>query len=179
MAVQKVLRMGDPRLLQVAEPVTEFNTPELDTLIQDMLDTMEAYKGAGLAAPQIGISKRLIIFGVEANPRYPNVEEVPTTIVINPHLERLSNHLNEDWEGCLSVPGMRGLVIRYSHMRYSGFDRHGEKFTRDVEGFHARVVQHEFDHLNGVLYPHRIRNMRNFGFEDELFKQEEEKQQEI
>lgn len=177
MAVQKVLRMGDPRLLEVAKPVTEFNTPELDALIQDMLDTMEDYKGAGLAAPQIGVSKRLIIFGVESNPRYPDVEAVPTTIVINPHLEPLSNELDEAWEGCLSVPGMRGLVPRYTRLRYTGFDPHGNKFTRDVEGFHARVVQHEHDHLNGILYPRRIRNMINFGFEDELFNQHDEDRQ--
>ena len=177
MAVQKVLRMGDPRLLERAKPVTEFNTSELDTLIEDMLDTMEAYKGAGLAAPQIGVSKRLIIFGVEANPRYPDVEAVPTTIVINPLIEPLSNDLNEAWEGCLSVPGMRGLVPRYTQLRYTGFDPEGNKFTRDVEGFHARVVQHEFDHLNGILYPRRIRNMINFGFEDELFNQKEDGQE--
>jgi peptide deformylase len=176
MAVRKVLRMGDPRLLQVAERVDDFNTPELDALIQDMLDTMAAYTGAGLAAPQIGVSKRVIIFGVEANPRYPEVEPVPTTIVINPHLEPLSNEVDEAWEGCLSVPGMRGLVPRYTRLRYQGFDRHGTKFVRDVNGFHARVVQHEHDHLNGILYPRRIRNMINFGFEDELFKQQEEEE---
>jgi peptide deformylase len=176
MAVRKVLKMGDPRLLQVAKRVDEFNTPELDALIQDMLDTMAAYTGAGLAAPQIGVSKRVIIFGVEANPRYPEVEPVPTTIVINPHLEPLSNEVDEAWEGCLSVPGMRGLVPRYTRLRYQGFDRHGTKFVRDVNGFHARVVQHEHDHLNGILYPRRIRNMINFGFEDELFKQQEEEE---
>ena len=174
MAVQKVLRMGDPRLLRVAEPVTEFNTAELDALIQDMFDTMAALEGAGLAAPQIGVNKRLVIFGVEANPRYPEVEAVPTTILINPQLEALSKDMDEAWEGCLSVPGMRGLVPRYTHLRYSGYDRHGEQFSREVEGFHARVVQHEYDHLDGILYPRRIRDMINFGFEDELFKQQEE-----
>jgi len=174
MAVQKVLRMGDPRLLQVAETVTEFNTQELDTLIQDMFDTMAALDGAGLAAPQIGVNKRLVIFGVEANPRYPEVEAVPTTILINPQLEALSADMDEAWEGCLSVPGMRGLVPRYTRLRYSGYDRHGEQFIREVEGFHARVVQHEYDHLDGILYPRRIRDMINFGFEDELFKQQEE-----
>ncbi len=174
MAVQKVLRMGDPRLLQVAEPVTEFNTAELDGLIQDMFDTMAAFEGAGLAAPQIGVSKRLVIFGVEANPRYPDVEPVPTTILINPRLEALAKDMDEDWEGCLSVPGLRGLVPRFTRLRYSGYDRHGEQFTRDVEGFHARVVQHEYDHLDGILYPRRIRDMINFGFEDELFKEAEE-----
>ena len=174
MAVQKVLRMGDPRLLQVAEPVTEFNTPELDALIQDMLDTMAALDGAGLAAPQIGVSKRLVIFGVEANPRYPDAEPVPTTILINPKMEALAKDMDEAWEGCLSVPGMRGLVPRFTRLRYGGFDRHGKLFVREVEGFHARVVQHECDPLDGILYPRRIRNMANFGFEDELFKQEEE-----
>jgi len=174
MAVQKVLRMGDPRLLQVAEPVTEFNTAELDGLIQDMFDTMAAFEGAGLAAPQIGVSKRLFIFGVEANPRYPEVEPVPTTILINPRLEALAKDMDEDWEGCLSVPGMRGLVPRFTRLRYSGCDQHGKQFTREVEGFHARVVQHEYDHLDGILYPRRIRNMINFGFEDELFKEPEE-----
>ena len=174
MAVRKVLRMGDPRLLQVAEPVTEFNSAELDALIQDMLDTMEAFNGAGLAAPQIGVSKRLVIFGVEANPRYPDVEPVPTTILINPRLEAWSKEMNEAWEGCLSVPGMRGLVPRFTQLRYSGYDRHGEQFTREVSGFHARVVQHEYDHLDGILYPRRIRNLINFGFEDELFEEREE-----
>jgi len=174
MAVQKVLRMGDPRLLQVAEPVTEFNTAELDGLIQDMFDTMAALDGAGLAAPQIGVSKRLVIFGVEANPRYPEVEPVPTTILINPQLEALAKDMDEAWEGCLSVPGMRGLVPRYTQLRYSGYDQHGKHFTREVNGFHARVVQHEYDHLDGILYPRRIRDMINFGFEDELFKEAEE-----
>ena len=174
MAVQKVLRMGDPRLLQVAEPVTEFNTAELDGLIQDMFDTMAAFEGAGLAAPQIGVNKRLFIFGVEANPRYPEVEPVPTTILINPQLVALAKDMDEAWEGCLSVPGMRGLVPRFTRLRYSGYDQHGKQFTREVEGFHARVVQHEYDHLDGILYPRRIRNMINFGFEDELFKEAEE-----
>jgi peptide deformylase len=174
MAVQKVLRMGDPRLLQVAEPVTEFNTAELDGLIQDMFDTMAAFEGAGLAAPQIGVSKRLVIFGVEANPRYPEVEPVPTTILINPRLEALAKDMDEAWEGCLSVPGMRGLVPRFTRLRYSGYDQHGKQFIREVEGFHARVVQHEYDHLDGILYPRRIRDMINFGFEDELFKEAEE-----
>ena len=174
MAVQKVLRMGDPRLLQVAEPVTEFNTAELDGLIQDMFDTMAALDGAGLAAPQIGVGKRLVIFGVEANPRYPEVEPVPTTILINPQLEALAKDMDEAWEGCLSVPGMRGLVPRFTQLRYSGYDQHGKHFTREVNGFHARVVQHEYDHLDGILYPRRIRDMINFGFEDELFKEAEE-----
>ena len=173
MAVRKVLRMGDPRLLKVADPVTEFNTPELDALIQDMLDTMAALDGAGLAAPQIGVSMRVVIFGVEANPRYPDVEPVPRTILINPKLEALSKEMDEAWEGCLSVPGMRGLVPRFTRLRYSGFDQHGSLFMREVGGFHARVVQHETDHLDGILYPRRIRNMVNFGFEEELFKEAE------
>jgi len=173
MAVRKVLRMGDPRLLQVAEAVTEFNTPELDALIQDMLDTMAALDGAGLAAPQIGVSKRVVIFGVEGNPRYPDVESVPTTILINPKMEALSKEMDEAWEGCLSVPGMRGLVPRFNHLRYGGFDQQGNLFVREVRGFHARVVQHECDHLDGILYPRRIRNIINFGFEEELFKQAE------
>ena len=169
MAVHKVLRMGDPRLLQVAAPVTEFNTPELDALIQDMFDTMAALDGAGLAAPQIGIGKRLVIFSVEANPRYPDAEVVPTTILINPQLEFPDQELEEDWEGCLSVPGMRGLVPRFARVRYSGFDQSGRRFSREVGGFHARVVQHECDHLDGVLYPRRIRDLTKFGFETELF----------
>ena len=176
MAVQKVLRMGDPRLLRVAEPVTEFNSGELDQLIQDMFDTMAALDGAGLAAPQIGVNKRVVIFGVEANPRYPEVEPVPTTILINPQLEFLGDEMDEAWEGCLSVPGMRGLVPRRTRLRYSGYDQHGRQFNRAVSGFHARVVQHECDHLDGILYPRRIRNMINFGFEEELFQQEPQKE---
>ena len=175
MAVQKVLRMGDPRLLRVAEPVTEFNSGELDNLIQDMFDTMAALDGAGLAAPQIGVNKRLVIFGVQANPRYPEVEPVPTIILINPQLEFLGDEMDEAWEGCLSVPGMRGLVPRHTQLRYSGYDQHGRQFSRAVNGFHARVVQHECDHLDGILYPRRIRNMINFGFEEELFQQEPQK----
>lgn len=174
MAVKKVLKMGDPRLLRVAEPITEFNTAELDALIQDMLDTMAEYNGAGLAAPQIGVNKRLVIFGVEANPRYPDVEAIPTTILINPNLKPLIDKMDEDWEGCLSVPGMRGLVPRYTKLRYTGVDRNGKLIFAEVYGFHARVVQHECDHLDGILYPQRIRNMINFGFEDELFKEQEE-----
>lgn len=179
MAVQKVLRMGDPRLLQAAEPVTEFNTTELDDLVQNMFDTMSAFTGAGLAAPQIGVSKRLVIFGVEANPRYPDVQPVPTTVLINPRLEALTKEMDEAWEGCLSVPGMRGLVPRFTQLRYSGYDQNGNEFTREVTGFHARVVQHECDHLDGILYPRRIRNMINFGFEEELFDNREEASQEV
>jgi len=169
MAVHKVLRIGDPRLLEVAKPVTEFNTAALDHLIQDMFDTMAALEGAGLAAPQIGVGLRMVIFGVEANPRYPDAEPVPTTILINPTLEPQGTELEEDWEGCLSVPGMRGLVPRYARLRYSGYDPQGRPFTREVSGFHARVVQHECDHLDGILYPRRIRDLTQFGYEQELF----------
>jgi len=174
MAVHKVLRMGDPRLLQVAEAVTEFNTPQLDALIQDMFDTMDSLDGAGLAAPQIGVGKRLVIFGLEANPRYPDAEVVPATVLINPRLEFLSDEMEDDWEGCLSVPGMRGLVPRYTRLRYSGQDQQGRRFSRDVSGFHARVVQHECDHLDGILYPRRIRDLTQFGFEEELFPPKEQ-----
>ena len=173
MAVHKVLRIGDPRLLEVAQPVTEFNTAQLDSLIRDMFDTMAALDGAGLAAPQIGVGKRVVIFGIEANPRYPDAEVVPTTILINPRLEPLGEEMEEAWEGCLSVPGMRGLVPRYTRLRYSGFDPQGRPFSREVSGFHARVVQHECDHLDGILYPRRIRDLTQFGFEEELFPEQE------
>lgn len=169
MAVRNVLRMGDPRLLRTAEPVTEFNSPALDALLEDMFDTMAALDGAGLAAPQIGVNQRVVIFGIEANPRYPEVEPVPMTVLINPRLEPIGADMDEDWEGCLSVPGMRGLVPRYTRLRYSGYDRHGEPYRREVNGFHARVVQHECDHLDGILYPRRIRDLTRFGFEQELF----------
>lgn len=171
MAVRPVLRMGHPLLLQVAEPVREFNTPELDALIEDMFDTMAAQNGAGLAAPQIGVGRRVVIFGVAANPRYPDVEPVPTTVLINPEIEVLDEAQEEDWEGCLSVPGMRGLVPRHRRIRYRGLDQNGDPFEREAEGFHARVVQHEVDHLDGILYPQRIRDLRYFGFESELFPQ--------
>ena len=173
MAVHKVLRIGDPRLLRVAEPVMTFHTPALHTLVQDMFDTMAALNGAGLAAPQIGVNLRAVIFGFEANPRYPDVEPVPITVLINPELEPLSDETAEDWEGCLSVPGMRGLVPRFTRLRYSGFDQHGAHFIREVSDFHARVVQHECDHLDGVLYPRRIRDLTRFGFEEELFPKRE------
>jgi peptide deformylase len=163
--------MGNPLLLQASEPVTEFDTPELDALIEDLFDTMAAQSGAGLAAPQIGVLKRVVVFGVEKNPRYPDVEEVPTTILINPLIQPLGRRMEEDWEGCLSVPGLRGLVPRYARVRYSGYDRHGNRFEREVSGFHARVVQHECDHLDGILYPRRIRDLRMFGFEAELFRE--------
>jgi len=169
MAVRQVLKMGDPLLFQIAEPVREFDTPQLDALIADMFDTMAALNGAGLAAPQIGVSQRIVIFGVEANPRYPEVEPVPTTVLINPVIEFLGKETEEGWEGCLSVPGMRGIVRRYTKLRYTGLDQRGRPVEREVSGFHARVVQHECDHLDGILYPMRIKDMRLFGYEDVLF----------
>lgn len=169
MAVRPVLKMGDPLLLKVAEPVRAFDTPELHALVGDMFDTMAALNGAGLAAPQIGVSQRVVIFGVEASLRYPDAEAVPRTVLINPELEFLTNEMDEGWEGCLSVPGMRGLVRRYTRLRYRGFDLAGQRIEREADGFHARVVQHECDHLDGVLYPMRIHDMRLFGFEEVLF----------
>jgi peptide deformylase len=169
MAIRPVLKMGDPVLLQVAQPVERFDTPELRELLQDMKDTMASLKGAGLAAPQIGVSLQVVIFGVGKNPRYPQAEEVPYTELLNPVLEPLSDEMEEGWEGCLSVPGMRGLVPRYTQLRYRGVDPKGEPIDRSVSGFHARVVQHEVDHLLGILYPMRIRNLRNFGFNESLF----------
>jgi len=169
MAVRPVLRMGEPLLLQKASPITEFNTPELHTLIQDMRDTMAALSGAGLAAPQIGVSLRLVIFGGFDSPRYPDAASIPDTVLINPVLTPLDNEKDEAWEGCLSVPGMRGLVPRYTGLRYTGFDAMGNAIDRTVQGFHARVVQHECDHLDGILYPMRIQDMRNFGYNEVLF----------
>jgi len=169
MAIREVLRMGDPRLLKVCEPVRAFDTPELRSLLEDMQDTMRSLDGAGLAAPQIGVGLRVVIFGVERNARYPDAEEVPYTVLINPELSALSEEIEEGWEGCLSVPGMRGLVPRYKHVRYTGFDERGEPIDRSVADFHARVVQHEVDHLDGVLYPRRIRDLRQFGFIEALF----------
>ncbi|MFA6120668.1 MAG: peptide deformylase [Sideroxydans sp.] len=169
MASRPVLRMGDPRLLQRAEPITNFGSRELDALLADMRDTMHELDGVGLAAPQIGVSLRVVIFEVNANPRYPNAESVPQTVLINPVLTPLSDAMDEDWEGCLSVPGMRGLVPRYTQLRYQGRDQKGALIDRTVSGFHARVVQHECDHLEGILYPMRIRDMSNFGFSDVLF----------
>ncbi len=168
MAIKKILRIGEQTLLNTAIAVTEFNTPALEALISDMFDTMAAADGAGLAAPQIGVGLRVVIFGVDANPRYPDVEPVPTTVLINPEITVLDDGLEEGWEGCLSVPGMRGLVPRYLAIRYRGMDQHGNIIDRKVDGFHARVVQHECDHLDGILYPQRIRDMRMFGFDDEL-----------
>lgn len=161
--------MGDPRLLQAARPVERFDSPELHSLIADMNDTMRALNGAGLAAPQIGVGLQVAIFGVERSPRYPDAEPVPYTVLINPVLEPIGGQIAEDWEGCLSVPGMRGLVPRHRHLRYRGRDQFGQEIDRTVSDFHARVVQHECDHLAGILYPMRIRDLRNFGFNAELF----------
>lgn len=166
MAVHTILKMGDPRLLQVAEPVTDFNAAELDALIRDMFETMAAASGVGLAAPQIGVLKRVVIFGFEKSPRYPDAESVPETILINPVIQPLGRRQEEGWEACLSVPGLRGRVPRYTHIRYSGLTPRGEPIEREVSGFHARVVQHECDHLDGILYPRRIRDLRNFGFDE-------------
>ena len=171
MAVRRVLKMGDPLLFKVAEPVAAFDAPALQALVADMFETMAALSGAGLAAPQIGVSQRVVIFGVEANPRYPDAEPVPTTVLINPEITILTRDTVEGWEGCLSVPGMRGLVSRYTHLRYRGFDQHGQIIEREAHGFHARVVQHECDHLDGILYPMRLKDMRLFGYEDTLFPQ--------
>ncbi len=161
--------MGDPRLLEQAQAVRQFGTPELRQLIGDMQDTMRALDGAGLAAPQIGVGLQVVIFGVDRNPRYPDAEPVPQTVLINPVLTPLSDEMEEGWEGCLSVPGMRGLVPRYTQLRYTGFDLDGNAIDRTAQGFHARVVQHEVDHLNGILYPMRIDDLRNFGFSEALF----------
>lgn len=169
MAVRPVLRMGDPRLLETARPVSEIDTSELHALIADMEDTMAALSGAGLAAPQIGVGIQVVIFGVEHNPRYPDAEPVPKTVMLNPQLTVLDDEMEEGWEGCLSVPGMRGLVPRYKRLRYRGVDARGTAIDRTVSGFHARVVQHECDHLAGILYPMRIRDLRNFGYTEELF----------
>jgi peptide deformylase len=161
--------MGHPLLREVAAPVSAFGTPELRALVADMDDTMRALDGAGLAAPQIGISLRVVIFEVSHNPRYPDAEDVPYTVLVNPVLEPLGDAQEDGWEGCLSVPGMRGLVPRYRRLRYRGHDIDGRPIDRVVEGFHARVVQHEVDHLDGVLYPMRIRDLGNFGFTETLF----------
>lgn len=173
MAIKPVLRMGDPRLFEPSSPVKKFKTRELDELIADMRDTMASLNGAGLAAPQIGVNVQVVIFGVEKNPRYPEAEAVPFTILINPKLTPIGDEMEEGWEGCLSVPGMRGLVPRFKRLRYQGVDELGKKIDRKVSEFHARVVQHECDHLAGILYPMRIRDMRNFGFTAELFPNED------
>ena len=167
--IREVLKMGDPRLLRVSRPIEAFGTPELDTLVADMLETMRALNGAGIAAPQIGVDLRVVIFGVSSNPRYPDVEQVPLTVLCNPEIEFLGAEMEDGWEGCLSVPGLRGVVPRYTRLRYRGFTEKGEPIERDASGFHARVVQHECDHLDGVLYPMRIRDFSRFGFTDVLF----------
>jgi peptide deformylase len=164
-----VLKLGDPRLLEIAGPVAAFGTPELQSLLADMRDTMAHLDGAGLAAPQIGVGLRAVIFGVHRNPRYPDAEEVPDTVLINPVLEPIGDELVDGWEGCLSVPGMRGLVPRFRRLRYRGVDETGAPIDRTVEGFHAVVVQHEVDHLDGILYPMRIRDLTKFGFTEALF----------
>lgn len=167
--IHQILKMGDAKLLRTAEPVTQFNTPELTALVADMFETMAAANGAGLAAPQIGVNLQLVIFGFKSNPRYPDAPTVPETVLLNPVLTPLSEEMDEAWEGCLSVPGLRGLVPRWSKLRYEGVDQFGQLISRDVDGFHARVVQHECDHLNGVLYPMRIRDLTQFGYTEVLF----------
>ena len=171
--IREVLKMGDPRLLAMATPVTDFAAPELQSLLGDMHDTMEHLNGAGLAAPQIGVGLQVVIFGVTNNPRYPQAEEVPYTVLINPVLEPVTDEMEEAWEGCLSVPGLRGIVPRYKRMHYRGFDASGAPVDRVVEGFHARVVQHECDHLIGMLYPMRVRDFTRFGFIEALFPNQE------
>ncbi|MBT9549333.1 MAG: peptide deformylase [Hydrogenophaga sp.] len=170
MAIHAILKMGDPRLLRQAQPVTAFNTPELHGLIADMAETMAAANGAGLAAPQIGVDLQLVIFGTDApNPRYPEAPVVPRTVLINPVITPLGDEKEEGWEGCLSVPGLRGVVPRWKRIRYQGFAPDGSRVDREAEGFHARVVQHECDHLLGVLYPMRVRDFSRFGYTDVLF----------
>lgn len=169
MAVREILKMGHPTLLQTAKPVTAFGTPELMQLLEDMHDTMEAANGAGLAAPQIGVSLQVVIFGVKENPRYPEAEQVPYTVLCNPTLTPQSELTEEGWEGCLSVPGLRGLVPRFQTIRYTGWTAEGEPIDRTVTGFHARVVQHECDHLIGILYPMRIQDLRTLGYTSVLF----------
>lgn len=179
MAVKEVIKMGHPLLFRSAQAVTEFNTPELKQLLNDMKDTMDDLNGAGLAAPQIAVSLRVMIFGITENERYPDVEPVPETILINPEYSVIDPGKESDWEGCLSVPHMRGLVPRYKGIKYWGYDVKGDIIEREAHGFHARVFQHEFDHLNGVLYPQRIENMKNFGFDDVLFLEEHHTEQDI
>lgn len=173
MAIKPVLRMGDARLLQVSEKVSQFGTPQLHALLQDMQDTMNALNGAGLAAPQIGVNLQVVIFGFEKNQRYPDADEVPFTVLLNPELTAISDEQEEGWEGCLSVPGLRGMVPRYTQLRYQGVDQFGKTIDRTVSGFHARVVQHECDHLQGILYPMRIKDFSSFGFTDVLFPGQE------
>lgn len=170
MTVREILKMGDPRLLRRAPPVVAFDTDELHLLISDMLDTMHAASGAGLAAPQIGVDLQLVIFGTDTvNPRYPDAPIVPRTVLINPIITVLGDEMEDGWEGCLSVPGMRGMVPRHAHIRYTGSDQYGDVIDRVAEGFHARVVQHECDHLWGKLYPMRMTDFTQFGFTEVLF----------
>jgi peptide deformylase len=173
MAVREVLRMGHPVLREKAKPVEALGSAELKELVEDMKETMAFKNGAGLAAPQIGVSQRVVIFGVDANPRYPDAEPVPFTVLVNPKLVMLTREVEEDWEGCLSVPGMRGVVPRYTKLRYTGFDENGNPIERVAEGFHARVVQHECDHLDGILYPQRMTDLSKLGFIEELFPGED------
>lgn len=169
MAIRDILKMGNPDLLKVSEPI-DFEKDDLKTLIEDMKETMKANDGAGLAAPQIGVFKRLVIFGFDTNDRYPEADSVPFTVLINPVITPLSDDIENGWEGCLSVPGLRGVVPRFTHIKYEGYDADGKKFEREVEDFHARVVQHECDHLDGILYPMKIEDYRYFGFHEEIFK---------
>ena len=170
MTVREILKMGDARLLRVAEPVQTFDTPELHALIADLQDTMAAVNGAGLAAPQIGVNLQLVIFGTDAvNPRYPDAPLIPRTVLLNPVITPLGSEEEVGWEGCLSVPGLRGMVPRWSRIRYTGFDEKGTPIDRTVDGFHARVVQHECDHLHGILYPMRVKDFTRFGFTEILF----------
>jgi peptide deformylase len=169
MTVREILKMGDPRLLRVAEPVREFGTPEMEALIADMFDTMYAANGAGLAAPQIGVNLQLVIYGFKDNQRYPDAPPVPETVLINPVLTPLSDEMDEQFEGCLSVPGLRGVVPRYTWLHYEGVDQFGQPIVRDADGFHARVVQHEVDHLLGILYPMRVTDFSRFGYTSVLF----------
>ena len=169
MAVREILKMGDARLLRIAKPVQRFDTPELHGLIADMFDTMRAAEGAGLAAPQIGVDLAVVIFGFTKNRRYPDREPVPETVLLNPSIEALSDEEDEGWEGCLSVPGLRGVVPRFARIRYRGFDQFGTPIDREASGFHARVVQHECDHLIGKLYPMRVRDFSRFGYTSVLF----------
>ncbi len=169
MAIRDILKMGNPDLLKVSEPI-DFEKDDLKTLIEDMKETMKANDGAGLAAPQIGVFKRLVIFGFDSNDRYPEADSVPFTVLINPVITPLSDDKENGWEGCLSVPGLRGVVPRFNHIKYEGYDADGKKFEREVEDFHARVVQHECDHLDGILYPMKIEDYRYFGFHEEIFK---------
>lgn len=171
MTVRTLLKMGDPRLLEISSPVDPIDPLALAPLLNDMWDTMADANGAGLAAPQIGVMRRIVIFGYQTNPRYPDAPAVPETVLINPQITPLEDSREDGWEGCLSVPGMRGIVPRYRAIHYRGFDQYGEIIDREVSGFHARVVQHECDHLDGILYPQRIEDMRNFGFIDTLTEQ--------